>query len=211
MEQDVKNPSCDTNQRLNGRPKSQRGMTLLELMIALVVLAVGLGGLTNVLAIAVATDNWNNKDTSATLLSQMVIEQISAQAGNINAADVESTSPITVTDCQGTAWTIDTTPGTLGTGNGATLVTNTSSFYYGDIDQTQAISTIPSGYAMQYVDCGNSSQSLPSTTYDVRWNVMTIGNGGYARLITASARPIASGVRGAQFVLPVNLRLVAGP
>jgi prepilin-type N-terminal cleavage/methylation domain-containing protein len=205
MEQDVKNPSCDTEQEPNGCRKSEHGMTLLELMIALVVLAVGLGGLTNVLAIAVATDNWNNKDTSATLLAQMVVEQISAQTTNA------SSNPITVTDCQGTVWTINTAAGTIGTGNGATLVTNTSSFYYGDIDETQATSTIPSGYAMQYVDCGNSSQSLPPTTYDVRWNVMVVGNTSYSRLITASARPLASGVRGAQFVLPVNLRLVAGP
>jgi prepilin-type N-terminal cleavage/methylation domain-containing protein len=208
MEQDVRNHKRDTYMTPQNRLKSQRGMTLLELMMALVVLAIGLGGITNVLAIAVSTDNWNNKDTSATLLAQMVVEQISAQAGNISAL---TNSPITVTDCQGTAWTINTAPGTLGTGNGATLVTSTSSFYYGDIDQTQAISGIPSGYAMQYVDCGNSTQSLPPTTYDVRWNVMTVGNTSYARLITASARPLASGVRGAQFVLPVNLRLVAGP
>lgn len=187
----------------NDYRKHQRGMSLLELMMALVVLAVGLGALTNVLAIAVTTDNWNNKDTSATLLAQMVVEQISAQAPNVTTA-------ITVTDCQGTAWTVNTA-GSASPGTGATLVTSSSSFYQGDIDQTQAISSIASGYSMKYVDCGNSGQSLPPTTYDVRWNIMTVGNTSYARLITASARPLASGVRGAQFVFPVNLRLVAGP
>jgi len=79
-------------------------MTLVELMIAMAILAVGLGGLVNVLVIAMETDNRNSKDTSSTLLAQMVIEQISAQHPN-------STAAISITDCAGNAWTISTTPG----------------------------------------------------------------------------------------------------
>ena len=55
------------------RRKSQVGMTLVELMIAMSILAVGLGGIVNVLVIAMETDNRNSKDTSSTLLAQMVI------------------------------------------------------------------------------------------------------------------------------------------
>jgi prepilin-type N-terminal cleavage/methylation domain-containing protein len=58
--------------------KSQAGMTLIELMIAIMILAIGMGALTNLLVVAMATDNRNAKDTSATLLAQMVVEQISA-------------------------------------------------------------------------------------------------------------------------------------
>ena len=186
------------------RRKSQVGMTLVELMIAMAILAVGLGGLVNVLVIAMETDNRNSKDTSATLLAQMVLEQISAQHPNSNA-------PISITDCAGNAWTISTTPGSSPNGAGATLVTNSSSSGYGGIDETQAYSNITANYAMKYVDCGGVGNVGVPTTYDVRWNVMTV-DANYTRLITVSTRPSgANALGGIQFALPVNLRMVAGP
>jgi prepilin-type N-terminal cleavage/methylation domain-containing protein len=179
-------------------------MTLLELMIAMLILAIGLGGLTNVLVVAMATNNRNSKDTSATLLAQMVIEQISAQHPNSN-------SSISVTDCAGNAFTISTTGGASPNGVGATLVTTSTTTGYGGIDETQAITGIPTGYAMEYVDCGGANNTGIPTTYDVRWNVMTIDTN-YTRLVTASARPkSASTVGGLRFALPVTLRAVAGP
>lgn len=184
--------------------QSQGGTTLVELMIAMLILAIGLGGLVNVLVVAMATDNKNSKDTSATLLAQMVIEQISAQHPNSNAS-------ISITDCAGNAWTIATTGGASPNGTGATLVTSSASVGYGGIDQTQAYSSITPNYAMKYVDCGGVGNTGIPTTYDVRWNVMTV-DANYTRLITASARPLgANQLGGAQFALPVNLRLVAGP
>jgi prepilin-type N-terminal cleavage/methylation domain-containing protein len=186
------------------RRKSENGMTLIELMIAMVILAVGLGGLVNVLVVAMATDNRNSKDTSATLLAQMVIEQISAQHPNSSAA-------ISITDCAGNSWTIATAGGASPNGTGATLVTSSSSAAYGSIDQTQAYANITASYAMQYVDCGGVNNTGVPTTYDVRWNVMTV-DANYTRLITASARPLnANALGGIQFALPVNLRAVAGP
>jgi prepilin-type N-terminal cleavage/methylation domain-containing protein len=179
-------------------------MTLLELMIAMLILAIGLGGLTNVLVVAMATNNRNSKDTSATLLAQMVIEQISAQHPNSN-------SSISVTDCAGNTFTISTTGGASPNGAGATLVTTSTTTGYGGIDETQAITGIPTGYAMEYVDCGGANNTGIPTTYDVRWNVMTIDTN-YTRLVTASARPkSASTVGGLRFALPVTLRAVAGP
>lgn len=186
------------------RRSSQSGMTLIELLIAMVILAVGIGGIVNVLAVALQTDNRNSKDTSATLLAQMVIEQISAQHPNSNAS-------ISITDCAGNAWTIATTGGASPSGTGANLVTTSSSMSYGGIDQTQSYSNIPSGYAMHYVDCGGTGNTGVPTTYDVRWNVMTV-DANYTRLVTASARPLnANALGGIQYALPVNLRMVAGP
>lgn len=186
------------------RRKSENGMTLIELMVAMVILAVGLGGLVNVLVVAMATDNRNSKDTSATLLAQMVIEQISAQHPNSSAS-------ISITDCAGNSWTIATAGGASPNGTGATLVTSSSSAAYGSIDQTQAYANIPANYAMQYVDCGGVNNTGVPTTYDVRWNVMTVA-ANYTRLVTASARPLnANALGGIQFALPVNLRAVAGP
>src|ERR1019366_6729726 len=112
------------------RRKSQRGMTLVELMIAMAILAIGLGAITNLLVVAMATDNKNSKDTSATLLAQMVIEQISAQHPN-------STATISVTDCAGNAWTVATAGGASPNGTGATLVTTSTAAGYGGIDQTK--------------------------------------------------------------------------
>jgi hypothetical protein len=150
------------------------------------------------------TDNKNSKDTSATLLAQMVIEQISAQHPN-------STATISITDCAGNAWTIATAGGASPNGTGATLVTSSTSAGYGSIDQTQAYSSITANYAMKYVDCGGTGNTGVSTTYDVRWNVMTIDTN-YTRLVTASARPLnANALGGLSFALPVNLRAVTGP
>jgi len=186
------------------RRKSQVGMTLVELMIAMAILAVGLGGLVNVLVIAMETDNRNSKDTSSTLLAQMVIEQISAQHPN-------STAAISITDCAGNAWTISTTPGSSPNGAGANLVTTSTSAGYGGIDETQAYSNITANYAMKYVDCGGVGNTGVPITYDVRWNVMTV-DANYTRLITVSTRPLgANALGGIQFALPVNLRMVAGP
>src|ERR1700733_655123 len=84
--------------------RTQAGMTLIELMVAMVILTVGMGALTTLLVVAMATDNRNSKDTSATLLAQMVVEQISAQPPNSNAT-------ISVTDCAGNVWTVATTGG----------------------------------------------------------------------------------------------------
>ena len=184
--------------------KSQAGMTLIELMVALSILAVGIGALTNLLVVAMETDNRNSKDTSATLLAQMVIEQISAQHPNSNAS-------ISVTDCAGNAWTVATTGGASPNGTGANLLTSSTAVGYGGIDQTQAYSSIPANYAMQYVDCGGVGNTGNPTTYDVRWNVMTI-DANYTRLVTASARPLnANALGGVQFALPINLRAVSGP
>jgi prepilin-type N-terminal cleavage/methylation domain-containing protein len=179
-------------------------MTLVELMMALAILAIGMGALTNLLAVAIITDNRNSKDTSATLLAQMVVEQISAQHPN-------SSATISITDCAGNAWTVATAGGASPNGAGANLATASTSLGYGGIDPTQAYSSITANYAMQYVDCGGVGNTGIPTTYDVRWNVMTI-NANYTRLVTVSARPVnANALGGIQFAYPANLRAVSGP
>jgi prepilin-type N-terminal cleavage/methylation domain-containing protein len=184
----------------------ERGATLIELMFAMLILAIGLGALTTLLSVAVSSDSRNSKDTSASLLAQMVIEQITAQHPN-------STASIALTDCAGNAWTVATTGGASPSGAGANLQTSSSSLNYGGIDSSQSVSTIPAGYAMKYVDCGTPSNGGTPITYDVRWNVMTI-DANQTRLVTASARPLAAGsnrLGGALFAMPVNLRAVGGP
>lgn len=178
----------------------ERGTTLIELMIAMLVLATGLGALTTLIAACMITDNRNGKDTSATLLAQKVIEELSAQNTN-------STNAVLLTDCAGNNWTIPSTQGTAApSGQGAALATSASSPYYGGIDFTQSAGSVPAGFSMQYVDCNaNGTQ----TTYDVRWNVMSV-TANSTRLITASARQKGSISDGLHFAIPVTLRAIGG-
>jgi len=178
----------------------ERGAMLIELMIAMLVLAIGLGALTTLIIACMTTDNRNSKDTSATLLAQKVIEELSAQNTN-------STNAVVLTDCAGNTWTIPSTQGTPApTGQGATLATSATSIYYGGIDFTQTAGSVPAGFSMQYVDCSlNGAQ----TTYDVRWNVMQV-TANSTRLITASARQRGSTNDGLHYAIPVTLRAVGG-
>jgi Tfp pilus assembly protein PilV len=184
--------------------RTDRGTTLVELMMAMLVLAVGMGAFTILLTGAMASNNKSSRDMTATLLAQMVIEQISAQ-------HVYSNGNIQITDCAGNVWPIATATGPAGTGNGATLLSN------GSIDWTQAYSTLWSStgsnnYAMQYVDCSVSGGT--QTTYEVRWNVMSVSNNTSSRLITTAARVMPSNsskLGGAVFAFPVTLRGIGAP
>ena len=182
------------------KKKPESGATLVELMIAMLVLAIGLGALTTLFVGSMATNNRNRKDTSATLLAQKVIEELSAQNTNATVA-------VTLTDCAGNVWTIPSTQGAPAPyGQGAPLATSASSPYYGGIDFGQSIGSVPAGFGMQYVDC---NQNGTQTTYNVRWNVMTV-TANSTRLITASARQKGAGTNGLYFAVPITLRTIGG-
>lgn len=185
------------------RSSQESGMSLLEMLIAMIVLSVGMTSLMFLFLQTSYSNNRNSKDSSGTFLAQMVLEQISAQ-------DPNSTQPITITDCNQTAWTVESTPGAAPNGAGANLVTSSSDLAYGGIDQTQAINNITQNYEMQYTDCPVNGRQV---VYDVRWNVMTI-SANTTRLITVSARPLgapSSLLGGPRFAIPVTLRGIGGP
>jgi prepilin-type N-terminal cleavage/methylation domain-containing protein len=182
------------------RQNAKRGMSLLELMIAMAILAVGLAAISVLFCNALLATNRNFRDTSGTFLAKMVLESISAQ-------HPDSNQPIAMTDCQGTAWNITPTGGAF-PGLGARLNTAT-----GNLDQTQALSTlVASGYGMQFADCGTSGNGAP-VIYDVRWNVTTI-TANQTRMVTVTARVLNSSgnqLGGRIFAMPVTLRGIAGP
>lgn len=175
-------------------------MSLLELMIAMAILAVGLAAISVLFCNALLATNRNFRDTSGTFLAKMVLESISAQ-------HPDSNQPIAVTDCQGTTWNITPTGGAF-PGLGATMNTVT-----GTLDQTQSLNTlVASGYGMKYADCGTGGNGTP-VTYDVRWNVTTI-TANQTRMVTVTARVqngSANQLGGRMFALPVTLRGIAGP
>jgi type IV pilus assembly protein PilV len=188
----------------------QQGMTMIELLIAMVVLAVGMGGMLAVFAAAISSNAKAKSDTSGTMLAQTVLERIAAQPAT-------SAANITMQDCNpggAVNWTIATAPG-----GAATVPANPSSsqssagLVAGDIDwvgQTYAQVLGTGNYAMQFMACGTNGRAQP---YEVRWNVQTITAN--ARLITVSARPAAAsnavaGSQNSTSKIPITLRSVGG-
>ena len=187
---------------LSSTLKTEKGTTLIELLVAMFILTVGMGAMLVLFMNSSVSNNRNVRDTSSTLLAQMILEQISAQHVNSNTA-------IVVTDCKGVQWTVATAGGAAPNGQGANLDNNNASPTYGGIDQTQAYAAIPANYAMQYTDCDPNGQQA---IYEVRWNVMTI-TANASRLITVSARQAnlnANQFGGAHFAVPVTLRGIGG-
>lgn len=172
--------------------KKQKGFTLIEMMVAMVVLITAvLGGMLMIL-MGVMRNNTNRVDTTATNVAQAVIEQISGAPTNANPI-------LTMTDCLQTdplasTLKINTAPG------GATLQAN------GDIDfgADNATALNNNQYQMNFTVCGNNGLQ---TVYDVRWNVKTVGAGGWGKLVTVSARqPFVATQTGISFIRPVTLR-----
>jgi len=95
----------------------ERGFTIIELMIAMVILAIGLGGLLVLFATAMNTNTKNSRDTGGTMAAQAILEQISAQSA------LPGSPAITVTDCAANSFLIATDGGAAGgAGNGAPVV-----------------------------------------------------------------------------------------
>lgn len=180
--------------------RNERGSMLVELMISMMILAVGIGGIMVLLVLAMNTNGKAANDTTSTMVAEHVLEQISAQPAN-------ATALLQITDCTGTIWNINTVGsaqggGTAGAngGNGATLTAN------GTVDWSQDYGSIPANYAMKYVSCGAGGKQ---TTYDVRWDLITMT--AYSRMVVVSARPANSVTDGGvRYIVPVNLRTVAG-
>lgn len=165
-------------------------MTLIELLIAGVVLFVGMLSIMGLLMLAVGNNGRSKIDSSATMLTQAVVEQISAKlAGG---------GPGTLTDCNGsgTTWTIDYSSGSGSAG---------ANLSGGAIDFTQAQSNVTAGYYMNYTECTGNVQSV----YDVRWNIQFL-SGTNTYLVTVGARPAGGLPTRFSFAIPVTLRTYVG-
>lgn len=169
--------------RRRERLSRQAGMTMIELLIAAVVMVVGLLAIMGIFTLAIGNNGRSKVDTSATMLSQAVIEQISAVLAR--------GGPSMVTDCKGTIWNIGTAVG------GAKLKG-------AGVDFSE--SAPPANYHMDFVVCGDDAAG-PQTTYDVRWNVGTLSN---SYLVTVAAKPKNMGAVRFSFALPVVMRSYVG-
>jgi prepilin-type N-terminal cleavage/methylation domain-containing protein len=166
--------------------RAQRGMTLIELMIAMVVLLVGVVGSMALIAYAMGGNGRSKQQSNATVVAQMLSEKISSQKAS-------TSSDLTVSDCTGTANTVHTAAG------GGALTSS------GDVDFTQA--AVP-GYQMYFTDCGTNGRQM---TYDVRWTITqptTVST--YLKLVVVSAKMKGAGTDSKVFSLPVTIRTLVG-
>jgi prepilin-type N-terminal cleavage/methylation domain-containing protein len=173
----------------------QEGMTLVELLIAMLVLAVGLSGVMTMVVAALASNGRNRTDTTATLISQMVIEQMANIPANQAAA------AFNITDCAGNVFAVN-----LAQGGAALRGANNAPFWVAsDIDFTAA--SPGAGYSMLYVSCGiNAGQAV---IYDVRWNI-TSTNGGTTKTVTVATRAAGTTTNLRYFSIPVQLKTILG-
>ena len=163
--------------------RNERGMSLIELMIAMFVLLVGVVGSLSLIGVSMGSTSRSRQQSNSTALAQMLTEKISSVKA--------SNSPnLTVTDCTGTSFTIATGAG------GSTLTSS------GDVDYTQAP---VSNYQMLFTDCATGGMQV---TYDVRWNVTQPTS--YVKLVTVSARKQNAGTDQKFFALPVTVRTIVG-
>ena len=187
----------------------ERGMTMLELMIAMAVLAIGMTGAMGMILAGIQSDSRNKNDTAAVVLDQMILEQFAAYQIYPAAGGF-----ITINDCSTGATQSHQAGAAAGTaalgGNGATLYTaGTAPFpaNVGDIDWTQpapAFATAGAiGYAMNYQTCNGD-------TFEVRWNVMQFDTESNIAQLTVSARQIsAAGNRVPMlFSVPTTIRTI---
>ncbi len=167
------------------RRNLESGMTMLEVLFAVVVMTVGFLGLVGLVTVAIASNNRNKLDSTGTMLTQAVVEQI--------GSTLVGTGTAALSDCDSHTFTIATAVG------GATLSGSS-------IDFSQSLTSVPTNYSMQFTVCSAGLKSY----YDVRWNVQAMSNEVY--LITVGARMKGSGAGGNKFfALPVTLRTYVSP
>lgn len=168
--------------------RQQGGMTLIELMIAMLVLATGILAAMGLVVRAIAGDAWSKQLSNSTVLAQTVVERIMA----VPAATTLN-PPMTITDCTGTPSTVYASAG------GAALNSN------GEVDFTQAA---VANYQMNYTDCDTSGRQA---TYDIRWNVQTIaGSAGNVKLLTVSSKLKNAGSSPILFAPEATVRTIVG-
>jgi len=192
------------NLRKTRKPEASKeaGFTLVEILIALLVITVGLLGIAILFATAVSNNQRNKVDSGATLVSETVLDQISAN--NANNAGI-----ITIVDCTGVGRNFNLASAASPGGQGATLLPTTDPTSPSTIDWNSSAN----GNTNDFVMCGPAGTQL---TYEVRWNVMNMPgtmdatSSPYLRLVAVSSRQKNQGTNLRFFNPPVTFRTVVG-
>lgn len=168
------------------------GFSLIELMIATVVLSVGLAGGAAVISAAIANNGRARFDTTATALAESTMERILAIPSRATGASATTS----LQDCTGTTFPISTAVG------GAPLVIVGT--FAGSVDYSQPP---VANYSMNYAVCTRDT----TIVYDIRWRVDP-GPTPFTQLITVAVKNVGpqGGSGNSRFALPARLRTIRG-
>jgi prepilin-type N-terminal cleavage/methylation domain-containing protein len=193
----------------NTRPSQKRrkdaGFTMIELLIASVVLVIGVMAMAGLVGLGVKNNGHSRLDSTGVMLNQAVVEQVS-EAIIYEYNSCGGTGVATITDCANNTFHPN------GNGPGALLYTSITApavNQIGNIDFTA--SAIP-GYQMNYTICNGSTQVV----YDVRWNISNMSSLGpttdtasHTNVLTVGTR--LQGGTGGIINFPINMRVLLGP
>ena len=169
------------------RRNSQSGISMIELLIAGMILVISSLGIMVLISTAIATNSRNKIDSTKSMLAGAVLEQIDSTIIG------SGTAPLS--DCAGNSFTINTAPG------GAALSGS-------GIDFTE--SSPPANYHMDYVvNSPCDSTGKLQATYDVRWNIQVLSSTN-TYLITVGARLKGISTSNLYFSIPTNVRVMLG-
>jgi prepilin-type N-terminal cleavage/methylation domain-containing protein len=191
--------------RVRQQGLGQSGMSMLELLIAMTVLAIGmLGGVVMILA-GVQSNARNKNDTTAVVLDQEILEMFATYK------NYPTSGFVAINDCGvgiASVHNANVVQGAGPGGAGATLYTNATAPLpgnVGDIDWTQPSPPLATnavtGYAMQYQACNGD-------LFEVRWNVMNPNPNSRISMLTVSSRQISAGAthNATLYATPTTLR-----
>ena len=190
--------------------KRQGGFSLIELMMAMIVLAIGLLGGMVVIVTAFASNSRNRFDTAAVALAQSTMDRIIV----LSAGSVGQTTQMT--DCLGAVTSVGGVA--LNTSVGGAPLVDIANITNGfrAIDFTQAP---VAGYQMYYTLCAEgASDGLPvgnRQIYDVRWNISAVPGTTNQEMVLVAAKNISEVGNGNQnqsrlFAMPITLRALRG-
>ena len=178
----------EIKQRRKKTVRKEDGMSLVELMIAMVVLLVGLVGSLALVATSVGNNGRSRQQGNSTIVAQLVTEKISSVRATLSPV-------LQISDCT-------TAPAqNVNTAAGGSAINA-----QGDIDFTVAPLA---GYQMLYTDCGSNGRQF---TYDVRWNITQPTANTKILVITAQKVNVNVGNRWdlKNVSFPVTIRTVIG-
>jgi prepilin-type N-terminal cleavage/methylation domain-containing protein len=165
----------------------QAGFTLIEVLLATIVMLVGLVAVAQLVPISLTINSGNRSDSTALVIEQRVLEQMLDQPLTVATC----TAPA-CPDAQATTWNLGSSaaPRTV-VGSPVTVVNNSPAI---DFSAGQV-----AGYSFNYID----PEDPYGATYDVRWAVITYVNGAHVtgKRFLLSARQVG----GTGFFLPLTL------
>jgi len=144
------------------RRKSQRGFTLVEVLMAIVILLVGIVAVAQLVPASINSNSTNRNDSTSLVFAQREMDQFLSQPLNM------SISPPSFIDAQGISCNLgDPTQNNAVVGNPVVV-------FYDQLVIDFSNSPGVAGYSFIYQDPNDPA----GVVYDVRWAVITVTNSG---------------------------------